>query len=499
MERSSSAVDVVRGFPGLRVLIVGDAMLDSWLEGEAIRLCKEAPVPVVREVSTTHCPGGAANAAVNLASLGADVTFLSFIGRDAAGGNLRDALRQSGVDDRHLIEDEGISTLHKLRVIASGQYVVRFDEGSLQGLSAQSVKTMLERITRLATSSDAIVVSDYCHGAVPDEVINLIARLQDRQKKVVVVDSKTIARFSRCGATMVTPNLQEAWRAVDPQAAGDAPADVDRAREIARGLRAVMDATYVTVTMADQGVLLTGPDGQQTHLPCHPVARASDVGAGDTFTAAAAMALALSAPAEQAVRIGIDAASIAITRERTSAVSMQDLLRRVSLADSATVLSLKEIVARLDVDRFHGKRVVFTNGVFDILHAGHVNLLAQARALGDVLVVGINSDASTRRLKGPRRPVNRETDRLALVSALDAVDYALIFEEDTPSEMIRAIRPHVHVKGGDYQAELLPEIDAVREVGAEVAILSLVDGRSTTALIDRIVATAASGDTRLSS
>jgi D-beta-D-heptose 7-phosphate kinase/D-beta-D-heptose 1-phosphate adenosyltransferase len=244
---------------------------------------------------------------------------------------------------------------------------------------------------------------------------------------------------------------------------------------------------------------LTGPDGEQTHVPCHPTVRASDVGAGDTFTAATALALAVGAPAEQAVRIGIDAASIAITRERTTAVSVQDLLRRVSLADSAAVPSLKEIVAQLDIDRFHGKRVVFTNGVFDILHAGHVKLLGQARALGDVLVVGINSDASTRRLKGPRRPVNRESDRLALVSALDAVDYALVFEEDTPTELIRAIRPDIHVKGGDYQAEALPEIEAVREVGAEVAILSLVDGRSTTALIDRIVATAATGDTRLTS
>jgi D-beta-D-heptose 7-phosphate kinase/D-beta-D-heptose 1-phosphate adenosyltransferase len=386
-----------------------------------------------------------------------------------------------------------------VRVIASGQYVVRFDEGSLQGLAANSVQTMLDQIEHLASSCDAIVISDYCHGAIPDPVIDLVARLQQRHQMIVVVDSKAIARFAHCGATMVTPNLQEAWRAITPQLASDEPVDAQRGQEIARGLRDRLDSTYVAVTMADQGVLLTGPDGEQTHVPCHPTVRASDVGAGDTFTAATALALAVGAPAEQAVRIGIDAASIAITRERTTAVSVQDLLRRVSLADSAAVPSLKEIVAQLDIDRFHGKRVVFTNGVFDILHAGHVKLLGQARALGDVLVVGINSDASTRRLKGPRRPVNRESDRLALVSALDAVDYALVFEEDTPTELIRAIRPDIHVKGGDYQAEALPEIEAVREVGAEVAILSLVDGRSTTALIDRIVATAATGDTRLTS
>ncbi|MBW3632238.1 MAG: D-glycero-beta-D-manno-heptose 1-phosphate adenylyltransferase, partial [Chloroflexi bacterium] len=249
-------------------------------------------------------------------------------------------------------------------------------------------------------------------------------------------------------------------------------------------------ADHIAITMADQGVLLTGPSGEQTHLPCHPVERAGDVGAGDTFTAAAALALATGASAAQAVRVGIDSASIAITRSRTSVVSYQDLLRRVSLDDNSDILSLKDVVARLEAERFLGKRIVFTNGVFDILHAGHVQLLRRARALGDVLVVGLNTDASTRRLKGPTRPVNRESDRLALVSALDVVDYAVLFDEDTPAELIRAIRPHVHVKGGDYLAERLPEIGAVHEVGAEVEILSLVEGRSTTALIDRIVATA---------
>jgi D-beta-D-heptose 7-phosphate kinase/D-beta-D-heptose 1-phosphate adenosyltransferase len=493
MKTQGSAVDVVRGFPGLRALVIGDAMLDSWLEGEAIRLCKEAPVPVVREASTTHCPGGAANAAVNLAALGAAVLFVSLVGRDAPGRLLRRALREAGIDDAHLIEDDAVSTLHKLRVIANGQYVVRFDEGNTDRPSAGSRSRMLERIAQLYAACDLVVVSDYCHGAVADEVIELISRLSRGQRKVVVVDSKGIARFARCGATMVTPNLQEAHRAVDPDGASDPRADEMDARQIASRLRALLDAEQIAVTMAEQGVLLTGPDGEQEHLPCHPVTRAGDVGAGDTFTAAAALALASGADAPQAVRIGIDAASIAITRSRTSAVSLRDLLSRVSLDDAAVVLSLKEIVARLEVDRFHGKRIVFTNGVFDILHAGHVNLLRRARALGDVLVVGINSDASTRRLKGPLRPVNREQDRLALVSALDAVDYALLFEEETPSEVIRAIRPHIHVKGGDYHAESLPEIAAVREVGAEIEILSLVEGRSTTALIDRIVATAANG------
>jgi D-beta-D-heptose 7-phosphate kinase/D-beta-D-heptose 1-phosphate adenosyltransferase len=325
-----------------------------------------------------------------------------------------------------------------------------------------------------------------------------MTELRKQAQKVIVVDSKEIVRFSELRATMVTPNLQEAQRAADPRGSHAAQSSLIPATDIGTRLRPMLRADHIAITMADQGVLLIGPSGEETHVPCHPVERAGDVGAGDTFTAAAALALATGASAPQAVRIGVDSASIAITRSRTSVVSYQDLLRRVSLDDNSDFLSLKDVVARLEAERFLGKRIVFTNGVFDILHAGHVQLLRRARALGDVLVVGLNSDASTRRLKGPTRPVNRESDRLALVSALDVVDYAMLFDEDTPAELIRAIRPHVHVKGGDYQAEILPEIVAVHEVGAEVEILSLVEGRSTTALIDRIVATATSDRAGLS-
>jgi D-beta-D-heptose 7-phosphate kinase/D-beta-D-heptose 1-phosphate adenosyltransferase len=487
MEMFGSAVDVVRGFPGLRVLVIGEAMLDSWLEGDAIRLCKEAPVPVVREVSTERCAGGAANTAVNLAALGAEVVFVSLVGRDTAGRQLRVALRAGGVDDAWIVEDQGVSSLHKLRVIADGQYVVRFDEGDIASASERSRSLLLRRIAEAHRLCDLVVVSDYCHGVVRDDVVKHLRQLRDDQPRILVIDSKEIARFRQSRATLVTPNLAEGRRAVDPEGAAGAAAAVD-ARTIGTRLRALLDADHIAVTLADDGVLLTGPDGEQEHLICHPVPRAGDVGAGDTFTAATALALALGAPAGQAARIGIDAASIAVTRSRTSVVSSRELLRRVSLGDSAQLPSLKELAAQLDGERFLGKRIVFNKGVFDILHAGHVQLLRRAKALGDILVVGVNSDASTRRLKGPTRPVNRESDRLALVGALDAVDYAILFDEDTPAQLIRSLRPHVHVKGGDYHVEALPELEAVQEVGAQVEILPLVKGRSTTAMIDRIVA-----------
>jgi len=481
-----SNVDVVRGFQGLRALVIGDAMLDTYLEGTATRLCKEGPVPVVRKVAEERAPGGAANAAANLAALGADVVFVGLIGRDDAGARLRASLRERGVDDGWLVEDDAVGTLHKLRVLANGQYVVRFDDGETRGGSAAGQDALRARVGEAFARCDLVVVPDYGYGVASDAMIARLRVLRTAQPRLLAVDSKEIRRFASIGATIVTPNLQEARLAVDPLAPPDQVLSVDDARLVARRLRGMLDAEQVAVTLAGDGVLLLDRAGGECHLPAHPVARAGDVGAGDSFTAATALALASGAPAEQAARIGIDAAAIAITRQRTSVVPYQELLRRASLADQAVGPSWKELATRLDAARFGGQRVVFTNGVYDILHVGHVQLLRRAKALGDILVVGINSDSSTRRLKGPTRPINREADRVALVSALDAVDHAVLFSEDTPADLIRALRPDVHVKGGDYIADELPEIDAVREVGARVEILSLVEGRSTTNVIQQI-------------
>jgi D-beta-D-heptose 7-phosphate kinase/D-beta-D-heptose 1-phosphate adenosyltransferase len=260
----------------------------------------------------------------------------------------------------------------------------------------------------------------------------------------------------------------------------------------------MVDAGHVAITLAGEGVLLLDrAGGGARHLPAHPVAGANDVGAGDSFAAAAGLALAAGAGPEEAARIGIDAGSIAVTKRRTAVVGGQELLQRVSLRVGAEAdpdpAAVGPLAARLDAERLAGRRIVFTNGVFDILHAGHVRFLREARALGDLLVVGVNSDRSARRLKGASRPITGERDRLALVAALDAVDHALLFDEETPAETIRALRPHIHVKGGDYAGETLPEAEAVRAVGGRIEILPLSGGLSTSKVIDRILALAPFG------
>lgn len=478
-----TAVEIVGRFPGTRVLVIGDAMLDTYLEGEATRICKEAPVPVVARQTEERCAGGAANTAANLAALGAEVFYVGLVGDDATGASLCEALREARVESRWLVTDPDVTTLHKLRVLANDQYLVRFDEGGTAACSSDGRAALLARIEELYPRCDLVVLSDYAYGTVTDEVIDTIRRLRARRPVVLAVDAKDVRRYAGADATIVTPNLQEA-RAVAGLGDDAAP------EAIADRLRAILDTEQIAITMAGGGVLLVDPDGHRVTLPTCHVAHAGDVGAGDSFTSAMALALAHGATAPLAARIGIDAASIAITKRRTAVVTHRELLRRVSLNEQNgpfASLSLKEIATLLDAERFAGRRIVFTNGVFDILHAGHVQLLRRAKELGDILVVGVNSDASVRRLKGSQRPINHERDRLALVAALDAVDYALIFTEDTPAETIRALRPHIHVKGGDYTPDALPERDAVREVGARVEILPLMDGLSTTNVINKIM------------
>lgn len=482
----ATAAELIRRFQGQRVLVVGDAMLDSYLEGTATRLCSEGPVPVVRKTDEAHVPGGAANTAANLRALGADVCFLGLVGRDPPGGLLRDALRACDVDDRWLVEDAAVGTLHKLRILANDQYVVRFDAGDTQCCSPAGHARLVAQLEAALPQCDLVVVSDYAYGVLSDALIGRLQTLRAARPCPLVVDSKQLQRYRHVGATVVTPNQAEARRIVDPDGDHDSVLDREGVERIGRRLLATIDAENAAITLAGDGVLLIDRRGAARHIPAHPVAHAADIGAGDTFTAGMSLALAAGATCEQAAQLGIDAASIAVARRRTAVVQQWELLRRVGLRDRFPPLDFEILAAQLAVRRHQGQKIVFTNGVFDLLHAGHIDLLRRAKQLGDILVVGVNSDASTRRLKGRSRPINAEGDRLALVAALDVVDHAILFEEDSPIRLIRALRPHFHVKGGDYAAETLAEAEAVREAGGRVIILPLVDGLSTSGVIGRI-------------
>jgi D-beta-D-heptose 7-phosphate kinase / D-beta-D-heptose 1-phosphate adenosyltransferase len=510
-------VNLVRGFRGLRTLVIGDAMLDTYLEGTATRLCREAPVPVVSRTAEHLVPGGAANTAANLSALDADVTFLSIVGQDSVGASLRSILREQGIDDRWIIEDASMRTLHKLRIVANGQYLVRFDE-EVRSPSVESQKQLLENLEEVFPHCDLVVVSDYGYGVLVDTVIDRLRMLCAARPCPLLVDSKYLDRFLNVHATVVTPSQVEAQLLVYGHAVtspgcptAEAGIDVQEMESIGQRLLAMLDAEHVAITLAGDGVFLLNRQGLTLHIPTHPVAHPNDVGAGDSFAAAMALALAAGGNIEEAARVALDAASIAVSKRWTAVVRYQELLQRVSLRDHAACSrsfssipgsifaswspeALSQLLELLDAERARSRTIVFTNGVFDILHAGHVHFLRQAKELGDVLVVGVNSDRCVQRIKGKNRPINSERDRVALLAALEAVDHVVLFDEDTPIELIRLLRPHLHVKGGDYVDEVLPEAEAVREFGGRVVILPLAGSVSTSSVIDRIVALASKSE-----
>jgi D-beta-D-heptose 7-phosphate kinase/D-beta-D-heptose 1-phosphate adenosyltransferase len=507
----TTAVELVRRFRHLRALVIGDVMLDTYFEGTAARLCSEGPVPVVRKTAEHRAPGGAANTAANLRALGADVILLGIVGRDMAGALLRSALRQRGVADDWLVEDEAASTLHKMRILADGQYVVRFDDGEMTYDSIECRRQLITRLEEVFSACDVIVVSDYGYGVAAPEVIDRLRALRSAQPGVLLVDSKELLRFHDADATVVTPNHLEArllvgqGRVANLQVCKD-NIDVAEMEGVGRQLLTMIHAEHAAITLAREGVLLVSRDGSVLHLPAHPagpVPAGGDVGAGDSFAAAMALALAAGASPVEAARIGLDAAGIAVTKRFTAVVEQRELLQQVSRREHASYPrarvpategearhAMAQLMARLAAERQAGRTIVFTNGIFDILQAGHVTFLRQAKALGDILVVGVNSDRSVQRLKGKNRPINSERDRLALVAALDPVDHVVLFDEDTAATLIRALRPHIYVKGGDYADEAVPEAEAVREVGARTVILPLAGSLDAQSVIERLIAMA---------
>lgn len=488
-----SLVEVVRRFQSLRVVCIGDAMLDTYRSGTAARLCTEGPVPIIVESGRQHTPGGAANAAANLSALGADVRFVGITGGDSTGAILRESLRAHGVSRQWLIEDAAVTTLCKERLIADGQYVARMDTGNTHVCSARGLEQLASNLRDALDGCDAIIVSDYTYGALPDAALTVLRASQEVRNVPLVVDSKDLRRFVGVQATVVTPNQHEARALV-----ADRLTDTTSLRAIGQTLVSWLGCQHAAITIAEDGVLLVSRDGSEARIPARPIASPSDIGAGDTFSAALTLALASGAAIADAASIGIDAAGIVVAKPGTAVVEQQELLQRVSLRGIVDVAQTaageaERLADKLLADRLSGKTIVFTNGVFDILHAGHVAFLRQARALGDVLVVGVNSEAGMAQLPEARKPINSERDRRALIAALDPVDHAIFFDDPTPSTLIRLLRPHLHIKGGDYSAASLPEAAAVREVGGRIVILPLAGEETAGAMIDRLVSIAANG------
>ncbi|MBI2953858.1 MAG: D-glycero-beta-D-manno-heptose 1-phosphate adenylyltransferase [Chloroflexi bacterium] len=481
-------VDIARRFTRLRALVVGDSLLDSYYEGTAARLSPEGPVPVVKARRKIFLPGGAANTAVNTRSLGAEVNFLSVVGADDTARILRAALVEHGIPLDCVLEDSVRTSVNKLRIIADSQFTVRFDEGDTCDLRRESEDRLIASFRKLSADCDVVIVSDYLCGVVTPRFLAEMARLNEDGHMLIVGDSKDLKFHQFSNVTVVTPNHIEARDASRVRMKANEDISLDGYLEkVGWDLLARIRTRSVVVTLGAEGAVLFERGKPPLKVRARPIESPQAIGAGDTFTAALGLSLAAGADSQTAMAIATEAAAIATSKERTAAVTQQELLQRLSLVVPAGTTRPAQVLDEVVENyRRDGKKIVFTNGCFDILHGGHITYLRQAKALGDVLIVGINSDDSVRRLKGEKRPINPQEDRASVVAALEYVDHVVLFDEDTPERLIREIRPHVHVKGGDYEAEKLPEAQAVRDVGGKIAIIPLIQGKSSSLIIETI-------------
>ncbi len=464
---------------GAHVLLVGDVMLDRYWSGGTRRISPEAPVPVVDVGDFRALPGGAANVALNVASLGAQATLVGMVGDDEAADTLRQGLSDAGVT-HDLVTVASSPTITKMRVLSRHQHLIRLDIED--GFSPADHAPLLERAQRYLEHADVVVLSDYAKGTLGPCLGELI-RLARAAGCRILVDPKGDDFERYRGADVITPNLAEFERV-----AGAAP-DTEALASRARDLIDTLALQALLVTRNEQGMSLIPHEGEGLHIPAHKREVFDVTGAGDTVIGVLAASLAAGMGLADAVRLANHAAALVVARLGASQVTLEELRHAVETVDRPAdrrILDADTAVAEVSAARSRGERVVMTNGCFDLLHVGHLEALRAMRALGDQLLVAVNSDASVRRLKGASRPVTPLQERMALLAALDCVDMVVAFDADTPAELIARIEPDVLAKGGDYHPSEIAGHDTVVGYGGSVQVVPYRSGYSTSALIERL-------------
>ncbi|WP_291912437.1 D-glycero-beta-D-manno-heptose 1-phosphate adenylyltransferase [Chitinophaga sp. CB10] len=472
-------------FKGKKVLVLGDVMLDVYMKGVSTRLCPDATAPVLEVENCEYAPGGGANTAINLAALGANVTCVGIAGEDEDAARLREILFTKEVN-AFFFTPENRRTICKTRLMAGGQLIARFDTGTEELISPATARQIIQQLEMLYPQFDAIVVADYRKGLFTSGVIAALQRLQRQHQRLLVVDAKNLSLYKKLHPTLVKPNSKEIAALLNVSLK---PGDrLRKLREMGSEIHAVTNASITAVTLDEDGALIFLGDQLVSYTPAEKVHHPHVSGAGDTYISAFTLALLGNATAETAAAFACRAAAIAVSRPGTATCAIDDILAS-TVAHGKLITGMDTLEKLAALYHSSGQRIVFTNGCFDILHSGHVNYLRRAAALGDVLIVGINTDDSIRRIKGSERPVNSLAERMQVLAGLSVVQHVIPFgseEDDTPVNLIRAVRPHLFVKGGDYNMKDLPEAPVVEALGGSVMLLPLTAGRSTSAIIRKI-------------
>ena len=475
---------LIAAIKGRKALVIGDAILDVYEKGTTDKLCREAPAPVVNLSERVFSCGGAANTAVNMAALGGSVSLLTVLGDDAEADRMTEALTKHNVDCSMLIRSAPRRTLSKTRICVGANILVRVDAGDTMPIDGDSREILLSTLESRLPEFDVIVLSDYGYGLLSDDVLrDLPARFRDRTA-ALVVDAKQPQRFRHLAPTAVKPNYKEAISALELSPAADS-VRVEQIIACGNDLLDITGADFVAATLDMNGTVLLERDTAPCLVSCIPREDRQTVGAGDSFVSALALSLAAGFAPRDGIRLAAAAAAIVIDKEGTGVCS-GDELRDYFCGHNKRVDRIDELADVIAEMKRQHRRIVFTNGCFDLLHRGHVDFLRQARALGDVLVVALNSDASIRRIKGESRPVNSLEDRMEVLAGLESVDVLTSFDSDSPVDLLRALRPDVFAKGGTYSVGSLPEAALVEAQGGEVEIVPFYSHLTTTRLIERI-------------
>lgn len=471
----------IKAIASKRILVVGDVMLDTYFHGDVKRISPEAPVPVFLKKWQRSVPGGAGNVAANLVAAGQTVSVLSVIGKDENGAKLEQIFKEHGIDTKMLFPLKAMTTVKTRFLANNNQQVIRLDEEDSEPLNEAACSQLLLILSKQIADYDVILVSDYLKGLLTFEFMHGIMKLAKEHGLRVVVDVKDPNCHKYDGAFLLKPNLKELSELTGRSAETD-----DEIISASEHLKQLCNCQYVLTTCGGRGMVLIG-DGEPYFIEANGREVFDVTGAGDTAIAYLATCIANEFSVKKAVDIANIAAGIQVSKVGTSSVSLAEIKE---FADSDEYHINRKLLLKEDLALFREKhrnrKIVFTNGCFDILHVGHIRYLEEAAKLGDILVVGLNSDSSVKRLKGEERPINKESDRAEMLGALNSVDNIVIFENDTPLELIETLKPDVLVKGGDYTIDQVVGAKEVAGWGGKVELIPFVEGKSTTGLIEKI-------------
>ncbi|NOT69667.1 MAG: bifunctional D-glycero-beta-D-manno-heptose-7-phosphate kinase/D-glycero-beta-D-manno-heptose 1-phosphate adenylyltransferase HldE [Methylophilaceae bacterium] len=486
----ATLVDVVRNQFGTAdaakwVLVIGDLMLDRYLIGEVERISPEAPVPIVLLKQQNERAGGAANVAANLAKLGIKTRLAGCIGKDSEGGILLRLIAEMGIGTQGIVQSSQRQTITKTRILGGHQQMLRLDQESRAAFDGSESQQLQQGVNRqLADHPAIIILSDYAKGVLSAALCAEVIAFAKQNSIPVLVDPKGRDYSKYAGASALTPNKRET-----AEACGVGLHDNEALIKAARALRAELGLDFLAVTRGEEGISLIEANEIQ-HIPATAKQVFDVSGAGDTVIATLAAGMVHGLSHQQALQLANIAAGIVVGKVGTVPITRQELLTELVLQNSTAqvdkICDLQSLKTRVKNWRTAGQRIAFTNGCFDLLHAGHVTYLEAARKTGDRLVLGLNTDRSVSALKGPTRPVIHEADRARVLAALEAVDAVILFDEDTPLALIDAIRPDVIVKGDDYTEEQVVGGSEVKSWGGAVKLIPLVQGRSTSNIIKKL-------------